>query len=124
LVSTRVSIRKEFFMKDVFSPKEVARILKVAPTTIYAELHRGKLKHSRVGRRFLITKSDLEGYVGSADRLVEMIPDELKTESQTWLSADLTEELPLYDWGDNGIPEVKPVDYAPEIGFVVVEAES
>ena len=111
-------------MNTIFSPKEVAKILKVAPTTIYAELHRGKLKHSRVGRRFLITKSELESYVGSADRLDEMIPDDLKTEGQTWLKANLTAELPPYDWGDSGIPEVKPVEYDPEIGFVVVESES
>ena len=111
-------------MNTIFSPKEVAQILKVAPTTIYAELHRGKLKHSRVGRRFLITKSELESYVGSADRLDEMIPDDLKTEGQTWLKANLTAELPPYNWGDSGIPEVKPVEYDPEIGFVVVESES
>jgi excisionase family DNA binding protein len=110
-------------MNTIFSPKEVAQILKVAPTTIYAELHRGKLKHSRVGKRFLITKSDLENYVGSADRLDEMF-DDLTTESQTWLKANLTEELPSYDWGDSGIPEVKPVEYDPEIGFVVLESES
>jgi len=111
-------------MNTVFSPKEAARILKVAPTTIYSELHRGKLKYSRVGKRFLITKSDLESYVGSADRLAEMIPADLKAESQIWLSSDMTAELPPYDWGDNGPPEVKDVEYDPEIGFVVVESES
>jgi excisionase family DNA binding protein len=110
-------------MKTIFSPKEVARILKVAPTTIYAELHSGNLKHSRVGRRFLITKSDLESYVGSAARLYEMLSD-LNVESQTWLKAELTADIPPYDWGDSGIPEGKPVFYDPEIGFFVLESES
>ena len=70
------------------------------------------------------SQSDLENYVGSEARLAEMIPDDLNTESQTWLKANLTAELPPYDWGDSGIPDAKPVDYDPEIGFVVVESES
>ena len=31
------------------------------------------------------------------------------------------EELPPYDWGEQGIPEGDPIEYDPEIGFVVIE---
>lgn len=44
--------------------------------------------------------------------------------SKPWLSASLTDEPPPYDWGEKGPPEVKPVEYEPEIGFVVVEEEA
>ncbi|MCH8295103.1 hypothetical protein IH992_28805 [Candidatus Poribacteria bacterium] len=31
------------------------------------------------------------------------------------------EELPPYDWGEEGIPEGDPIEYDPDIGFVVIE---
>ncbi len=31
------------------------------------------------------------------------------------------EELPPYEWGEAGIPEGNPIEYDPEIGFVVIE---
>ena len=50
-------------MKKVFTVQEVSKILGVAPATIYAELKRGKLPHSRVGRKYLITRQNLEEYL-------------------------------------------------------------
>ncbi len=41
------------------------------------------------------------------------------TESQSWLEADLTNDLPEYDWGEEGIPSMKPVEYVSGIGLVV-----
>lgn len=50
-------------MKKVFTVQEVSKVLRVAPTTIYAELKRGKLPHGRVGRKYLITRQNLEEYL-------------------------------------------------------------
>jgi len=50
-------------MKQIFTPQEIAEFLHVAPTTIYAELGRGKLAHTRVGRRYIITRLHLEDYL-------------------------------------------------------------
>ena len=30
------------------------------------------------------------------------------------------EDLPGYDWGTEEIPEVKPIQYQPGIGFIVI----
>lgn len=40
-------------------------------------------------------------------------------ESQSWLEADLVNDLPEYDWGEGGIPSMKPVEYVSGIGLVV-----
>lgn len=40
-------------------------------------------------------------------------------ESQSWLEADLVSNLPEYDWGEGGIPSMKPVEYVSGIGLVV-----
>ena len=41
------------------------------------------------------------------------------TESQSWLEADLTNDLPEYDWGEEGTPSMKPVEYSAGLGLVV-----
>ena len=40
-------------------------------------------------------------------------------ESKSWLEADLVNDLPEYDWGEGGIPSMKPVEYVSGIGLVV-----
>ncbi len=40
-------------------------------------------------------------------------------ESQSWLEADLVSDLPEYDWGEGGMPSMKPVEYVAGIGLVV-----
>ena len=40
-------------------------------------------------------------------------------ESQSWLDADLGGNLPEYDWGEGGMPCMKPVEYISGIGLVV-----
>lgn len=50
-------------MKKIFTVQEISKILHVAPATIYAELKRGNLPHSRVGRKYLITRQNLEEYL-------------------------------------------------------------
>jgi predicted DNA-binding antitoxin AbrB/MazE fold protein len=45
--------------------------------------------------------------------------EDLDAETDEWLDADLVEDLPPYDWGKQGIPPGKQVNYAPGVGFVV-----
>ncbi len=40
-------------------------------------------------------------------------------ESKSWLEADLVRDLPEYDWGEGGIPSMKPVEYVSGVGLVV-----
>jgi hypothetical protein len=42
-------------------------------------------------------------------------------EPQTWLEADLGDNLPDYDWGEDGIPQGKSVEYLSGVGLVVKE---
>lgn len=50
----------------------------------------------------------------------ETFPDD-DLESQVWLEAEFVNNLPEYDWGEKGIPNVKPVEYLSGIGLVVKE---
>ncbi|MBD2151545.1 hypothetical protein H6F44_15655 [Pseudanabaena sp. FACHB-1277] len=40
-------------------------------------------------------------------------------ESKSWLEADLVDDLPEYNWGEGGIPSMKPVEYVSGVGLVV-----
>ena len=76
-------------MKKVFTVQEVSKILHVAPATIYAEFKRGKLPHSRVGRKYLITRQNLEEYL-SPEVVQELLDTETEKIGATWL--DITAE--------------------------------
>ena len=41
------------------------------------------------------------------------------TETSEWLEAPLVDELTPYEWGTEGIPEGKPIQYVCDRGFVV-----
>lgn len=43
----------------------------------------------------------------------------LDAETQTWLNADLGENLPPYEWGEEGEPVGKPIYYVKGLGFMV-----
>jgi hypothetical protein len=45
----------------------------------------------------------------------------LDAESVAWAEADLAGEMPEYDWGEAGIPDVMPVRFVAGEGFVVDE---
>ena len=76
-------------MKKVFTVQEVSKFLHVAHATIYAELKRGKLPHSRVGRKYLITRQNLEEYL-SPEVVQELLDTETEKIGATWL--DITTE--------------------------------
>ncbi len=40
-------------------------------------------------------------------------------ESKSWVEADLVSDLPEYDWGEGGIPSMKPVEYVSGVGLAV-----
>lgn len=46
-------------------------------------------------------------------------PSELDRETQEWMEADLTSELPSYEWRESEIPQGKPVSYVSGVGFVI-----
>ena len=50
--------------------------------------------------------------------------DVMDEESRTWLEADLSGELPEYDWGPEGMPEGLPVRYDAERGVAVIEGDT
>jgi excisionase family DNA binding protein len=80
-------------MKKVFTVQEVAKFLHVAHATIYAELKRGKLPHSRVGRKYLITRQNLEEYLspGVVQELLEAETEAVtQKDDSAWL--DITAE--------------------------------
>lgn len=50
--------------REVYSPREVARAVGLCPATVYEAIHRGELKASRVGRRFLVPRSEVRRLLG------------------------------------------------------------
>lgn len=46
--------------------------------------------------------------------------ESIDTDTQAWLDADLTEPLPFYDWGPEGIPEGLPLEHVEGKGVVVM----
>ncbi len=48
---------------EVYTPLEVAKMLRVTRTTIYEHIKRGQLKAIRIGNRYRITKAQLEEYM-------------------------------------------------------------
>lgn len=45
--------------------------------------------------------------------------DDMLEEDRAWLEADLGGPLPPYEWGPEGPPKGKPVEYVPGVGVVV-----
>jgi len=53
-------------MQEVYTPDEVAEILKVTPKVVRAWLRDGKLPGLRLGRLWRIRESDLESFIGGS----------------------------------------------------------
>lgn len=45
-------------------------------------------------------------------------------ETREWLEAPLVDELPPYEWGEDGIPDGKPIRYVRDRGYVVEGGKS
>ena len=48
---------------ELYTPLEVAKMLRVTRTTIYEHIKKGQLKAIRIGNRYRITKAQLEEYI-------------------------------------------------------------
>lgn len=52
----------------------------------------------------------------------DIIPT-VDADTQTWLEAELTEPVPAYDWGVEGVPKGLPVQYVPGQGVIITKAD-
>ena len=50
-------------MDELYTPLEVAKMLRVTRTTIYEHIKNGQLKAIRIGNRYRISKAHLEEYI-------------------------------------------------------------
>jgi len=48
---------------ELYTPREVAKMLRVTRTTIYEHIKNGQLKAIRIGNRYRISKAHLEEYI-------------------------------------------------------------
>ena len=50
-------------METFFRPSEVARLLKLNTETVYHYIKTGELTAARLGRKYIVTESDLENFI-------------------------------------------------------------
>jgi putative molybdopterin biosynthesis protein len=48
---------------ELYTPQEVAKLVRVKRTTIYQHIKKGQLKAIRIGKQYRITKAQLEEYL-------------------------------------------------------------
>lgn len=74
---------------------------------------------------FIVTDPKMQECL--AHEIPQRKADKLKrstdTETQEWLDADLSGEIPSYEWGETGVPSGKPIKYISGQGFVVEEGK-
>jgi len=74
-------------------------------------------------RKKLLTGCEKDGIINLI--LKSLIKRKTEEKDVLWAEKEsILEELPPYDWGEEGIPEGKPIEYDPDFGFIVVEEES
>jgi excisionase family DNA binding protein len=86
----------ETITKRGFSPAEIAKMLGVSMATIYREIDKGKLQCVRVGTRRVITKWDLETYIGK-ERTEMLLEEENHEESDQMVKIVEKERLAKID---------------------------
>ncbi len=67
----------------VYTVKEVARLLGVAPATVYKLANNGELAHTRVGDQIRFTAVTLRSYLGLEPQDTMVIPPEPEPEEAT-----------------------------------------
>ncbi|MEW6183036.1 MAG: helix-turn-helix domain-containing protein [Bacillota bacterium] len=55
-------------MKELLTPQEAARILKIHVRTVYAHLRSGKLPGAKIGDNWRIKQEDLEKFIEEAKK--------------------------------------------------------
>jgi excisionase family DNA binding protein len=63
-------------VRVVYTPAEIAQVLRVDEATIRREIQRGNLSAIRIGRQYRFTGSDLEGWLGKERYLKLFTPVE------------------------------------------------
>lgn len=109
-------------MPTVYTPEEVAAILKVHVNTVYRLLRGRKLPAAKLGRDWRIPADALDDYLhGRLPGQDNNAGDRAKPwpEDAAWLEADLGGSLPPYDWGPAGPPKGRSVQYVPGRGLIV-----
>ena len=101
-------------MEALLTPDEVARRLRISRRTVLGWLQAGRLQGVKVGNRWRVE----EGRVGDLIRP----PQVVDAESEDWLGAPLSDELPPYDWGNEPEPRLLKVEYRAAEGLVIVGA--
>lgn len=82
--------------------------------------------HLDVLAKVLVALERLTGKPVTIEEIMEFerAPVGMMEDDANWLSADLTRELPPYDWGKQGPPKGRPIEYVPGTGFMVKESAS
>ncbi len=101
-------------MEALLTPEEVARRLRISRRTVLGWLQAGRLRGVKVGNRWRVE----EGRVGELVR----DPQVVDSETQEWLGAPLSDDLPPYDWGSLPEPRLLKVEYRADDGLVIVGA--
>ena len=109
------SREKESRNKEFLTPSETARYLGVGRTYIYDCINRGKIKVTRIGRKTLISKADIQAMFDflTPKESTSTVPAEKKSKSLTdfYTRADIREKYGVKDsWiykvvGENNVPK-------------------
>uniref|UniRef100_A0A832H296 Uncharacterized protein n=1 Tax=Oscillatoriales cyanobacterium SpSt-402 TaxID=2282168 RepID=A0A832H296_9CYAN len=68
-----------------------------------------------------VTDAETEEWLANEipQRRISVRQQVIDPETHEWLDAELSEELPSYEWGETGIPQGKPVKYVAGKGLTV-----
>jgi excisionase family DNA binding protein len=70
-----VTPEEEHANKPYLSVSEAAELARVGPSTIRLYIRKGKLKPQKVGRRVIVSRAELERFLGSqSSKVVELYP--------------------------------------------------
>jgi len=58
----------QFKDKELYSVKELEKILPITPLTIREYIRKGKIKGSKIGKSWFVKKEDLEAFLEGKDQ--------------------------------------------------------
>ena len=98
----------------MLTPAEAAARLRISRRTIIGWLQTGRLSGIKVGKQWRVPEDRL------ADIGTEPLDD---NDALTWHDADIGGDLPPYDFGPRGVPEMRPVKWRKGKGLVIVDSD-
>ncbi|MBT9587624.1 helix-turn-helix domain-containing protein [bacterium] len=102
-------------MDTLMTPDEVAHRLRLSRRTVIGWLQAGRISGVKVGNRWRIR----------ADQLDSLVQDSAGyREASEWLEADISGELPPYDWGPLGEPALQTVEIVAGEGLMIRKRSS